>query len=224
VIKRLGNVLTRVLLLCTYAGATTCMAVCVRASTKVKPPPPAPFWYKDVLQELAEEEAGGGGMAIEGLYTKPDMEAEMAALGGDMQNSAFAKGIEVREECLLAVACGGVFPLGSGASRVQARSPVAAVASAGGDEWTRAERRWDERMHVCATQVDKEQDKAELKLLLRKLERKDRAERIMHTGLYAFAAVLGCATALYLSTRGYNLGTNGGARSLPSPFPPPPCG
>jgi len=122
-----------------------------KASKKVKPPPPAPFWYKDVLQELAAEEAGGGPLSIEGRDAKPDLEAEMAALGGDLQNSAFAKGIE----------------------------------------------------------ADKEQDKAELKVLLRRLERKDRAERIMHTGFYAFAAVLGCATALYLSTRGYNLGTSG---------------
>jgi hypothetical protein len=61
-------------------------------------------------------------------------------------------------------------------------------------------------------QADKEQDKAELKTLLRRLERKDRAERIWHTGFYAFAAVLGSATALFLSTRGYTLGGSGGAR------------
>jgi len=66
-----------------------------QASKKVKPPPPAPFWYKDVLQELAAEEAGGGPLSIEGRDAKPDLEAEMAALGGDLQNSAFAKGIEV---------------------------------------------------------------------------------------------------------------------------------
>jgi len=116
--------------------------------------------------------------------------------------------------------CGGVYPLGSGASRVRVSlwqlSPLR--------EWTSGRAlSGEERGGVGARtrgQADKEQDKAELKVLLRRLERKDRAERIMHTGFYAFAAVLGCATALYLSTRGYNLGTSGGARSLPSPLPP----
>lgn len=109
----------------------------------------------------------------------------------------------------------------SGACRVRAVLPAAAAASAGVDEWTRVESRGEGGVHARATQADKEQDKAELKTLLRKLERKDRAERILHTGLYAFAAVLGCATALYLSTRGYDLGANGGARSLLSPLPWP---
>lgn len=112
-------------------------------------PPKAPFWYQGVLQELAMEEAGA--MSIEGRDAKPDLDAEIAAFGGKMQDSAFARSIE----------------------------------------------------------ADKEQDKAELKTLLRRLERKDRAERIWHTGFYAFAAVLGSATALFLSTRGYTLGGSG---------------
>lgn len=56
-------------------------------------PPKAPFWYQGVLQELAMEEAGA--MSIEGRDAKPDLDAEIAAFGGKMQDSAFARSIEV---------------------------------------------------------------------------------------------------------------------------------